>query len=275
MLRRTRTPVGGELRFSLSMLRHTKGRAALRARSSTRTERNACKQRRTLRCPARAKGNGAIEMQTLRLETDTDGIATITFDEAGSPVNTMTLQWQHDLAEVVSQLERDKERLRGVLLVSAKSTFFAGAELKSVLQLKAEDAGECFRRIEALKKSFRRLETLGRPVVALLNGAALGGGWEVALAAHARFALDDPKIRFGTPEVTLGLIPGATGITKTVRLLGLTAAQPYLLEGRLFGPREALEVGFVQGLAESVEGLRSMALEWIGTHPAALQPWDR
>ena len=214
-------------------------------------------------------------MQTLRYELADDGIATITFDEPGSPVNTMTLQWQHDLAEAADCLVRDKERIKGVLLASAKSTFFAGAELKGVLKLKAEDAAEGFTRIEALKRSFRRIETLGRPVVALLNGAALGGGWEVALAAHARFALDDKKIQFGTPEVSLGLIPGATGITKTVRLLGLMAAQPYLLEGKLFGPREALALGLVDGLAESAESLRTQALAWIADHPDAMQPWDR
>ena len=214
-------------------------------------------------------------MQTLRYELADDGIATITFDEPGSPVNTMTLQWQHDLAEAADCLVRDKERIKGVLLASAKSTFFAGAELKGVLKLKAEDAAEGFTRIEALKRSFRRIETLGRPVVALLNGAALGGGWEVALAAHARFALDDKKIQFGTPEVSLGLIPGATGITKTVRLLGLMAAQPYLLEGKLFGPREALALGLVDGLGESVESLRTQALAWIADHPDAMQPWDR
>ena len=214
-------------------------------------------------------------MQTLRYELADDGIATITFDEPGSPVNTMTLQWQHDLAEAADCLVRDKERIKGVLLASAKSTFFAGAELKGVLKLKAEDAAEGFTRIEALKRSFRRIETLGRPVVALLNGAALGGGWEVALAAHARFALDDKKIQFGTPEVSLGLIPGATGITKTVRLLGLMAAQPYLLEGKLFGPREALALGLVDGLGESAESLRTQALAWIADHPDAMQPWDR
>ncbi len=214
-------------------------------------------------------------MQTIRYELAPDGIATLTFDEPGSPVNTMTLQWQQDMIAAVDQVVRDKERIKGVLLGSAKSTFFAGAELKGVLKLTAADAAEGFAQIEALKKSFRRLETMGRPVVALLGGAALGGGWEVALAAHARFALDDAKIQFGTPEVSLGLIPGATGITKTVRLLGLMGAQPYLVEGRLFNPRQALEIGMVQGLGASVDELRALALAWIAEHPDAAQPWDR
>ena len=218
-------------------------------------------------------------MQTIRYEIDADGIATLTLDAPGAAVNTMTAQWQADLAEAVGRLEADKERIRGVLLASAKTTFFAGAQLTEVLELKAEDAAEGFRGIEAMKKCFRRLETLGRPVVALLNGAALGGGWEVALAAHARFALDDSsgdrRIQFGTPEVSLGLIPGATGITKTVRLLGLMAAQPYLMEGKLFGPREALELGLVHGLGDSTGNLRAQALAWIAEHPDAVQPWDR
>ncbi len=214
-------------------------------------------------------------MQTIRYELDDAGIATITFDEPGSKVNTMTQQWQNELAEVADRLERDRDRIVGVLLESAKTTFFAGAELNGVLKLQPADAAEGFHRLEALKRSFRRIERLGRPVVALLNGAALGGGWEVALAAHARFALDDGQIRFGTPEVSLGLIPGATGITKTVRLLGLLAAQPYLLEGQLFGPREALELGLVHGLGDSMENLRAQALAWIADHPDATQPWDR
>ncbi|WP_428577214.1 enoyl-CoA hydratase/isomerase family protein [Piscinibacter sp.] len=211
-------------------------------------------------------------MQTIRYELGADGIATITHDAPGAPVNTMTEQWQADLAAVVDRVEADKEHVKGVLVTSGKKTFFAGAQLDNVLKLTPADAPAGFRSIEALKRCFRRLETTGRPVVALLNGAALGGGWEVALAAHARFAIDDPKIQFGTPEVSLGLIPGATGITKTVRLLGLMAAQPFLMEGKLFGPREALELGLVDGIGSTMEDLREMALAWIAEHPQATQP---
>ena len=213
-------------------------------------------------------------MDTIRYELDADGIATITFDAPDSPVNTMTVEWQADLAEAAAQLGRDKERIKGVLLASAKTTFFAGAALKTVMTLTQADAAPGFARVEAMKASFRAIETLGRPVVALLNGAALGGGWEVALIGHARFALDNPKIQFGTPEVTLGLIPGATGITKTVRKLGLLAAQPYLLEGKLFGPREAVELGWVEALAQTPEEMRAAALAWIAAHPDPKQPWE-
>ena len=214
-------------------------------------------------------------METIRYELDADGIATVTFDEPGSPVNTMTETWQREMGEVAGLLERDKAQIKGVLLASNKTTFFAGAQLKNVLKLRADDAAEGFRGIEAIKRAYRRIETLGRPVVALLNGSALGGGWEVALAAHARFALDDRKIQFGMPEVSLGLIPGATGIVKTVRLLGLMTAQPYLIEGKLFNPSEALELGLVDGLGDSIESLRAQALAWIADHPDAVQPWDR
>ena len=214
-------------------------------------------------------------MNTIRYEIDGEGIATVTFDAPGAPVNTMTLEWQHDLAEVAAAVVRDKEKIKGVCLASAKSTFFAGAALKHVLTLREEDAKPGFAEIEALKKSYRALETCGRPVVSLLAGSALGGGWEVALIGHARFALDDATIRFGMPEVSLGLIPGATGIVKTVRTMGLMAAQPYLIEGRLVAPREALEIGWIDGLASSVDELRALALAWIAEHPDATQPWDR
>ena len=212
-------------------------------------------------------------MKTIQYEI-ADGIATITFDEPGSPVNTMCRDWQQDLTEVTARVVQDKDTIRGILLTSNKSTFFAGADLKSTMRLTSADAPAVFRDIEQTKKNFRTLETLGKPVVACLNGTALGGGFELALVAHCRIAVDDRKIQFGFPEVTLGLIPGASGITKMTRLLGLMGAQPYLLESKLFGPREALELGLVHELVPDASQLRDKALAWIDAHPQAIQPWD-
>jgi 3-hydroxyacyl-CoA dehydrogenase/enoyl-CoA hydratase/3-hydroxybutyryl-CoA epimerase len=212
-------------------------------------------------------------MKTIRYDLS-DGIATITFDEQGSPVNTMCVDWQHDLSEVTQQVLEDKDAIQGIVLASAKSTFFAGADLKGTMRLQPVDAPAVFREIEQIKKNFRTLETLGKPVVSCINGTALGGGWEVALIGHYRIAVDDPKIQFGMPEVTLGLLPGAGGVTKTVRLLGLMGAQPYLIEGKLFPPREALELGLVQELVPNAEALRPAALAWIAAHPQAQHPWD-
>src|SRR5207244_3406271 len=118
-----------------------------------------------------------------------EGIATLTFDEPGSPVNTMCLQWQQDLSAAVQQVLADRDAIRGIVLASAKSTFFAGADLKGTMRLQPADAPQVFREIEQVKRNFRTLETLGKPVVACLNGSALGGGWELALVAHHRIAV--------------------------------------------------------------------------------------
>ncbi len=216
-------------------------------------------------------------MQTIRYELE-GGIATLLLDAPGEPVNTMSEQWQADLTQAVAKVLADKERIHGIVLASSKSTFFAGADLKGVMRLKRSDAARMYVGVELMKKNLRTLETLGKPVVTCLNGVALGGGWEVALVGHHRIAVNDPKIQFGTPEVTLGLIPGASGITKMTRLLGLLAAQPYLVEGRLFGPKEAFEIGVVHELVADASQLRPAALAWIEAHKsdpsAAVHPWD-
>ena len=216
-------------------------------------------------------------MKTIQYTLD-KGIATITFDEPGSPVNTMCSDWQNDLTEVTAQVVKDKDAIAGIILASNKSTFFAGADLKGTMRLTPADAPRVFREIEQTKRNFRTLETLGKPVVTCLNGAALGGGWEVALVGHHRIAVDDRKIQLGLPEITLGLIPGASGITKMTRLLGLLGAQPYILESRLFNPREALDLGLVHELVDNagdVAGsLREKALAWIAANPKSHQPWD-
>ncbi|OOG37843.1 3-hydroxyacyl-CoA dehydrogenase NAD-binding domain-containing protein [Polaromonas sp. A23] len=216
-------------------------------------------------------------MKTIKYEL-ADGIATLTFDEEGSPVNTMCAQWQKDLTAATAQVVKDRDAIRGIVLASNKSTFFAGADLKATMRLQASDAAAVFQGIELTKKNFRTLETLGKPVVSCLNGTALGGGWEVALVGHYRVAVDDKKIQFGLPEVTLGLIPGASGITKMTRMLGLMGAQPYILESKLFNPHEALELGLVHELVPNAAALRPAALAWVATHDGtaapAHHPWE-
>ena len=207
-----------------------------------------------------------------------DGIATITFDEPNSPVNTMCLQWQDDMAEVAEQVAKDKDTIKGILLASAKSTFFAGADLKATMRITPADAQKVYAEIERLKKNMRFLETLGKPVVSLLNGTALGGGWEVALIGHHRIAIDSPKTLFGLPEVTLGLLPGASGVTKMTRHLGLMGAQAYLVEGKTFSPSEAKSMGLVHDLVapgdNAAAEMRAKALAWIAANPSAQHPWE-
>lgn len=216
-------------------------------------------------------------MKTIRYELQ-HGIATLTFDEPDSPVNTMCRQWQADLTEVTAQVLQDKATIKGLILASAKSTFFAGADLKGVMRLKPSDAPAIFGEVELLKRNFRTLETLGKPIVTCLNGTALGGGWEVALLGHHRIAIDDPKIQLGLPEVTLGLLPGASGVTKMTRHLGLLGAQPYLLEGKTFNPQTAQKLGLVHALvapgANAATEMRDQALAWIAAHPTAQHPWE-
>jgi 3-hydroxyacyl-CoA dehydrogenase/enoyl-CoA hydratase/3-hydroxybutyryl-CoA epimerase len=213
-------------------------------------------------------------MSPIRYEKDADQIVTLTFDSPGSPVNTMSNAWQAAFQETIKRLEAEKGSIPGVILASAKSTFFAGAELRELVQLQEKDAPAFFHEIEKMKRGLRVLDTLGKPVVACINGAALGGGWEVALASHHRICLDEPSIQLGLPEVTLGLLPGATGVTKMVRLLGLEKAFPYLVEGKLFGPREAAKLGLVHALASSRDDMIAQARRWIAENPAPTQPWD-
>jgi len=216
-------------------------------------------------------------MKTIKYQLD-DGIATVTFDEPDSPVNTMCRQWQEDLSALAAQVLQDKDAIKGIILGSAKSTFFAGADLKGAMRLKVTDAAAIFTEIERVKKNFRTLETLGKPVVSCLNGTALGGGWEVALIGHHRIAIDDRKIQFGLPEVTLGLLPGASGVTKMTRHLGLMGAQPYLVEGKTFSPAEAKGLGLVHELVapsdHATAEMRARALAWIAANPAAQHPWE-
>ncbi|MFZ6710956.1 3-hydroxyacyl-CoA dehydrogenase NAD-binding domain-containing protein [Undibacterium sp. TC9W] len=203
---------------------------------------------------------------------DQHQIVTLSIDMPGMSVNTMNAEFRAALASAVNRLEEEKEQLSGIILTSGKESFFAGGDLRELISI--QDAKTCLEMVEKNKAVLRRLEKLGKPVVAAINGSALGGGLELALACHYRVALDHPKTKIGFPEVTLGLLPGAGGVVRTVRLLGLQEAMPYLLEGKQVSPAAAVKAGLVHAIASSHEDMLQQAKAWILANPQAQQPWD-
>ena len=211
----------------------------------------------------------------IRWERDADGIVTLVLDAPGRSANTVDAAFTAALDRAVDRLERERDDLTGVVVTSAKKSFLAGADLRELIAVPRERAADFLAANLAVKRTLRRLETLGRPVVAALGGSALGGGYELALACHHRIALDAPGSEIGLPEVTLGLLPGGGGVTRTVRLLGLLGALPtVLLEGRRHTPREALAAGLVDELAADPEELLTKARAFVRANPDAGQPWD-
>ncbi len=203
---------------------------------------------------------------------DNDNIVTITMDMQGRSANVINAEFGKLWLEMIERLEKEKAEIVGVILTSAKSTFFAGADIDNLY--KQTNAQEIFDMCEGLKKQLRRLETLGRPVVAALNGTALGGGFEIALACHYRIALNNPKAIFGLPEVGLGLLPGGGGIIRLTRMIGLQPALPFLTEGKKLKVKDALSNGLINAIAETPEEMMEKAKEWIKANPKAINPWD-
>ncbi|MFA5631421.1 MAG: 3-hydroxyacyl-CoA dehydrogenase NAD-binding domain-containing protein [Porticoccaceae bacterium] len=207
-------------------------------------------------------------------EKDEDGIVLVTMDMEG-PVNTMNRDFREAIRQLAERLEVEAN-LKGVVLASAKKTFFAGADLKELVTAKKEDAAYWFDTMEAMKQQLRRIEKLPVPVVVAINGAALGGGFEICLACNARIAVDSPAIELGFPEVTLGLLPGAGGVVRSIHMLGLEKALPILTEGSRMTPTQASELGLVDELVDSTEALLPAARAWIAKNAdKALKPWDK
>jgi 3-hydroxyacyl-CoA dehydrogenase / enoyl-CoA hydratase / 3-hydroxybutyryl-CoA epimerase len=216
------------------------------------------------------------DTEIIRWQAGEDGIVVLTMDAPGQSANTLSEQFVAALTQTVGRLRDEREQIAGVVLASAKKTFFAGGDLNELVRLRREDAVRFTAHLDLIKAHLRALETLGRPVVAAINGAALGGGLELALAAHHRIAADVPGCQVGFPEVGLGLLPAGGGVIRSVRHLGVTAAlEKVLLSGKRYGPAEALELGLVDEVAASVEELLPRAKQWIADHPDAAQPWDR
>lgn len=205
---------------------------------------------------------------------DAQGIGRLIFDRDDQAMNLMDQAFTESFDATVVAI-KNTPNLRGVMMLSGKSTFFAGGDLVSLSQVTDETADALFEQVESLKHSMRTIETLGIPVVACLNGAALGGGWEMALCCHYRIAVNKKDRYFGLPEVTLGLLPGGGGVTRMTRMLGLQGALPYLTEGKKFNASEGVENQLVDLIVDDAKDLESAAKTYILANESSQQTWDK
>ena len=216
------------------------------------------------------------EQTAIRWEQDADNIVTLILDDPNQSANTMNELYGKSMAATVERLEKEKDNIAGVIITSAKKTFFAGGDLRDLLKAKKEDGQVFLDNVTEIKRQLRVLETLGKPVVAALNGTALGGGLEIALACHHRVAINDKSAQFGLPEVTLGLLPGGGGVTRVIRMLGIQdGLMKVLMQGQRMKADKAQKVGLIDELAVDRDEMLAKAREWIKANPKAQQPWDQ
>jgi 3-hydroxyacyl-CoA dehydrogenase / enoyl-CoA hydratase / 3-hydroxybutyryl-CoA epimerase len=215
-------------------------------------------------------------MDAIRWDKDQDGVVVLTIDDPEQSANTMNQRFIESLGEALDRLESERDSTTGVVVTSAKKTFFAGGDLHDLRKARPEDAEEISHMVRGVKSLLRRLETVGKPVVAAINGAALGGGLEICLACHHRIVVDDRAAVVGFPEVQLGLLPGAGGVVRTVRLLGIVdALMQTLLQGQRHRPAKAKEIGLVDEIVSTKDDLIPAAKRWIAEHPDSVQRWDQ
>src|SRR5215218_6611284 len=227
----------------------------------------------------------------INYNVDSDGIATITWDMPGRSMNVLNEASMTAYAGAIEEAIKD-DKVKGIILTSAKADFIAGADLEMLLATDTSDAAKLMDQFSQLQKMFRRQETGGKPIVAAINGTALGGGFEICLACHYRIAAANPKAKVGQPEVKLGLLPGAGGTQRIPRLIGVMNAAPILLEGKDLPVETAKGMGLIHEIVPAAE-LLSRAKAWLtaqsketvvpayagkGAKPVdarAVQPWDR
>ena len=214
-------------------------------------------------------------LKHLQLSIDAEGIATVLLDVPGAPLNPLSDALVAEFESVLDQIVARSD-VRGVIVGSAKSAFAAGWNLIELLALldSVHDARELHSRTAGLSRLLRRLESCGKPVAAAINGVALGGGLELALACHYRVLADGDAAKVGLPEVLVGLLPGAGGTQRLPRLIGAEAALRLMLDGKPIAPQEALKLGIVHELAPAGEVI-ARAKRWLLATPDATQPWDR
>ncbi|MGW4249422.1 enoyl-CoA hydratase/isomerase family protein, partial [Nocardia sp. NPDC004722] len=209
-------------------------------------------------------------------DKDADGIVVLTMDDPNQGANTMNQLYKDSMRATVDRLVAEKDDITGVVITSAKKTFFAGGDLKNMMQTTKADAAAIMEELTFIKDDLRRLETLGKPVVSAINGAALGGGLEITLATHHRIAADIKAVQLGLPEVSLGLLPAGGGVTRITRMLGIAnGLMGVLLQGTKFNAQKAKATGLIHETVASVEELVPAAKAWIKANPeGGVQPWD-
>lgn len=195
------------------------------------------------------------------------GLVTLLLDAPGSKVNTITSAYIEALADSVTRLEHIQDEIPGVIVRSAKSSFLAGGDLNRLVGIEPAAFRAFVADLDHRKSYTRRLERLRCPVVAIINGPALGGGLELALSCHHSIAVDAGRTVVGLPEATLGLLPGAGGIVRVVDRLGIDQAlDEIILTGRRFGPQEATEIGLIDEVVASIEEADEAALRWMASN---------
>ena len=208
---------------------------------------------------------------TVTFDVDASGIGLVSFDQPGRAMNVLTPELLGGFATLLERLEKE-DALKGLVITSGKPTFIVGADIDQLNQITTVE--QAFQLGEELKALLRRMEKCGKPVVAALNGTTLGGGLELALACHARFAIDDPKAKIGLPEVKLGLLPGAGGTQRLPRLIGIQKSFELITQGTELSPAKAKGLGIVNDLAATREELLQKARDWCLANPKPVQPWD-
>lgn len=213
-------------------------------------------------------------MQHMKIEKAPDGVATLVMDNASESTNLVTDQFIDEMLEAAALLAADEE-VKGVILKSAKPTFMAGADLKlMVLGYETQTRASAYAFSQKATRMHRAIEQSGKCWVAAINGLALGGGFELALACHYRILEDNPKAVVGLPEVNVGLLPGSGGTQRLIRIAGVKVGLDLLLSGRSVVGDEAKRLGIVDATVPAQE-MDSAARAWLATEPDPVKPWDK
>jgi 3-hydroxyacyl-CoA dehydrogenase/enoyl-CoA hydratase/3-hydroxybutyryl-CoA epimerase len=209
----------------------------------------------------------------INYSVDAEGIATIEWDIPGRAQNVFSEQSFYAWTAAMERALSDTS-IHGVLITSGKKDFIAGGDLEQLLKLQNRE--EVLRWGKLFNEVCRRFETANKPIACAMPGSALGGGFELALICHYRVAADNPKARFGLPEVNLGLLPGGGGTQRLARLLGYVVATPLLTEGKLLKAEAALELGLLDAVVPPGSE-RDDAKAWLLSAKAEniRQPWDK